>query len=65
MKYILSYRSFIVCVEVQSVEFLSNKVNAVIIANEPSSKVISNEKGIPKGIQFTAINNKSAAEIVK
>jgi hypothetical protein len=46
-----------------AVAFLTNKVNAAIIANEPSSKIITNENGIPKAIQFTTMNNKATAEI--
>jgi hypothetical protein len=48
-----------------AVAFLTNRVNAAIIANEPSSKVIANENGAPKAIQFTAMNNKATAEIIK
>jgi integrase len=47
-----------------AVEFLKDKINAAVIA-EPSSKVITNENGIPKGIQFTTMNNKATAEISK
>lgn len=39
-------------------------MNAAIIANEPSSKVITNESGVPNAIQFTTLNNKATAEIV-
>jgi integrase len=45
-----------------AVAFLSDKVNAAIIANESSSKVISDQKGIPKEIEFTsptAVNAKA------
>ena len=48
-----------------AVALLSNKVNAAIIANEPSSKVITHESGVPKAIQFTTMNNKATAEISK
>jgi hypothetical protein len=48
-----------------AVAFLSEKVNAAIIANEPSSKVITNKNDVPKAIQFTTINNSATAEIVK
>ena len=33
-----------------AVAFLAHKVNAAIIANEPSSKVIFNQKGIPSSV---------------
>ena len=46
------------------VEFLKNKINAVVIS-EPSSKVITNENGVPKAIEFTTMNNKPTAEISK
>jgi hypothetical protein len=45
--------------------FLSDKVNAAIIANEPSSKVISDQKGVPKGIEFTSTAGNVKAEITK
>ena len=48
-----------------AVAFLTNKINAAIMANEPSSEVIANENGVPKGIQFTTMNNKATAEIIK
>jgi hypothetical protein len=49
-----------------AVAFLSDKVNAAIIASEPSSKVISNQKGVPKGIEFTStIIGNAKAEIIK
>jgi hypothetical protein len=48
-----------------AVAFLSDKVNAAIIANEPSSKVITNKNDVPKAIQFTTMNNSATAEIVK
>ena len=35
---------------------------AAVIA-DPSSKVINDGKGVPKAIQFTAINNQATAEI--
>jgi hypothetical protein len=46
-----------------AVTFLTNKVNAAIIANEPSSKVILNEKGVATAIEITAVNNTATAEI--
>jgi hypothetical protein len=45
-----------------AVEFLKDKINAAVIA-EPSSKIIDDEKGVPKAIQSIAINNKAIAEI--
>jgi integrase len=48
-----------------AVTFLTNKVNAAIIANEPSSKVILNEKGVATAIEITAVNNTATAEIAK
>jgi len=49
-----------------AVAFLSDKVNAAIIANEPSSKVIHDQKGVPKGIEFTStIIGNAKAEIIK
>jgi integrase-like protein len=45
-----------------AVEFLKDKINAAAIA-EPSSKIINDEKGVPKAIEFTAMNNKATAEI--
>ena len=48
-----------------AVAFLTNKVNAAIMANEPSSEVITNENGVPKAIQFTTMNNKATTEIIK
>ena len=49
----------------QSVESLSNKVNAVIIGSEPSSKVTSNEKSVPKRVEFTSKVGNAKAEITK
>jgi hypothetical protein len=46
-----------------AVAFLTNKVNAAIMANEASSKVITNENGVPKGIQFTTMNNEATAQV--
>jgi multidrug resistance efflux pump len=48
-----------------AVAFLSDKVNAAIIANEPSSNVVSDQKGIPKGITFTSTVGNAKAEITK
>ena len=48
-----------------AVAFLTDKVNAAIIANEPSSKVILNEKGVATAIEITAVNNSATAEIAK
>ena len=48
-----------------AVAFLTDKVNAAIIANEPSSKVIINEKGVATAIEITAVNNTAIAEIAK
>jgi integrase len=42
-----------------AVAFLSDKVNAAIIANEPSSEVIFNQKGIP-AIKITPVNKNTA-----
>jgi hypothetical protein len=44
---------------------LSDKVNATIIASEPSSKVISDQKGIPKEITFTSMVGNAKAEITR
>jgi hypothetical protein len=50
-------------VELKSVvEFLKDKINAGVIA-EPSSKVISDEKGIPKAIKASTIAGTAIAEI--
>jgi integrase len=46
-----------------AVAFLTDKVNAAIIANEPTSKIISNEKGVPKRIKFSTIDGKATAEV--
>jgi hypothetical protein len=48
-----------------AVAFLTNKVNAAIIANEPSSEVISDQKGIPKEIKFTSMVGNVKAGIIK
>jgi predicted kinase len=48
-----------------AIAFLTNRVNAAIIANEPSSRIITKENGIPRAIQFTAMNNKAIAETIK
>jgi hypothetical protein len=42
-----------------------HKVNVAIIANEPSSRVISDEKGIPKEITFISKVGNAKAEITK
>jgi hypothetical protein len=39
---------------------LADKVNAAIIAKEPSSKVIFNQKGIATGIKVSAANKNTA-----
>jgi hypothetical protein len=44
------------------VEFLKDKINAGVIA-EPSSKVISDEKGIPKAIKASTIAGTAMGEI--
>jgi hypothetical protein len=48
-----------------AVEFLKNKINAAIIANDSSSKVISNDKAIPKAIKFTATAGKVKGKVTK
>jgi hypothetical protein len=49
-----------------AVVFLSDKVNAAIIANEPLSKVIFNRKGIVTGIKVPAANkNTATAQLAK
>jgi phage I-like protein len=48
-----------------AVAFLTDKVNAAIIANEPSSKVIFNQKGIATGIEITSVNNTATAPLAK
>jgi integrase len=47
-----------------AVEFLKDKINAAVIA-EPSSKITADENGVPKAIQFTAMNNKATTKITK
>jgi hypothetical protein len=47
-----------------AVEFPKNKINVAIIG-EPSSEVISNEKGIPKTIKFSAMTGTVRGEISK
>jgi hypothetical protein len=47
-----------------AVEFLKDKINTAVIA-DPSSKVITDENGVPKGIQFTTMDTKATAEISK
>jgi hypothetical protein len=47
-----------------AVKFLTSKVNAAIIS-DTSSEVITNEKGIPKAIKFSTINNIATSEIAK
>jgi hypothetical protein len=47
-----------------AVEFLKDKINAAFIA-EPSSKIITNEQGIPKAIEFTETTSTATAEIAK
>jgi hypothetical protein len=48
-----------------AVQLLTDKINADMIANEPSSRVVTDEKDVPKGIQFTVVNNKATAEITR
>ena len=49
-----------------AVAFLTDKVNAAIIANEPSSRVIFNEKGIATAIEIPAVcKNTATCEIAK
>ena len=40
-----------------AVAFLTDKINAAIIGNEPSSRVIFNEKGTPTAIEITTAGN--------
>jgi hypothetical protein len=47
-----------------AVEFLKNKVNGAIISDS-SSEVISNDKGIPKAIKFSAMTGTVSGEIAK
>jgi small-conductance mechanosensitive channel len=47
-----------------AVAFLTDKVNAAVIANEPSSKMISDQKGIPKEITFKSNVGNAKAEII-
>jgi hypothetical protein len=47
-----------------AVRLLTDKVN-IMIANDPSSRLVTDEKGIPKGIQFSVVNNKTTAEITR
>jgi hypothetical protein len=44
---------------------LTDRINAVIIANEPSSKVIFNQQGIATGIEITSVNNAATAPLAK
>jgi hypothetical protein len=46
-----------------AVEFLKNKINEAIIG-EPTSEVISNDKGIPKAIKFSSMVGKITGEVV-
>jgi hypothetical protein len=46
-----------------AVEFLKGKVVASIIANEPSSEVLSNGKEIPKKIKFSAVAGTATGKI--
>jgi integrase len=48
-----------------AVAFLADKVNAAIITNEPSSKVIFNQQGIATGIEITSVNNTATAPLAK
>jgi hypothetical protein len=49
-----------------AVAFLTDKVNAAVTANEPSSKVIFNQKGIATGIEIPAeCKNTATCEIAK
>src|SRR5215467_5684071 len=49
-----------------AVAFLADKVNAAIIANEPSSKMIFNEKGTATAIEIPALNHNTAtAQLAK
>ena len=49
-----------------AVAFLADKVNAAIIANEPSSRVIFNEKRIATAIEIPAeCKNTATCEIAK
>jgi hypothetical protein len=49
-----------------AVAFLTDKVNAAIIANEPSSKVILNEKGTPTAIESIPVKfNTATCEVPK
>ena len=45
-----------------AVRFLTDKVNAAAIG-DPTTKVISNEKGVPKGIEFASIAGNAKAEV--
>jgi hypothetical protein len=42
-----------------AVKFLTDKINAAIIG-EPTSEVLTNEKGVPKAIRFTAMSGTAA-----
>ena len=49
-----------------AVAFLADKVNAAIIANEPSSKVILNKQGVATGIRVPVLNyNTATAPLAK
>ena len=48
-----------------AVQFLKDTVNSAIITSNPTTKVIENEKGIPKAIQFTHTVGTVKAEIAK
>jgi hypothetical protein len=47
-----------------AVKFLTDKINAAVIS-DPSSEVISNEKGVPKAIKFSATAGTVTGEISK
>jgi hypothetical protein len=47
-----------------AVKFLMNKANAAAIA-DPSSELISDEKGFPKKVKFAAVTNSAIGEVEK
>jgi len=48
-----------------AVAFLTDKVNAAVIANEPSSKVIHDKNGVLKRIEFASTVGNAKTEITK
>jgi hypothetical protein len=45
-----------------AIKFLKNKDNAAVIA-DPSSELISDEKGLPKKVKFSSMTNSAMGEV--